>query len=273
MTQRFVCRVLGFCRSSVRRALKGSPRDERMKTILPKLAREAPWSGYRRMTLAVCAEFERIGENAVRRLMKLMDLRVKPLRRHRKRKVPLRVIPGLRSGRPNHVWCMDFMKDMTADGRALRILSIVDEYTRECLGLEVKRRFKANDVVAVLERIISKRGRPVYLRSDNGPEFVAKEVGTWADGTGVLLVRSEPASPWQNPFSETFHSRARFEFLERELFGGLLEAKVLCEVYRWWYNERRGHSKLGNMTPAKYAETVRRTERVQPSPAICLQPT
>jgi len=102
---------------------------------------------------------------------------------------------------------------------------------------------------------------------------VAKEVRTRAADKGVLLVRSEPASPWQNPFSETFHSRAQFEFLERELFGGLLEAKVLCEVYRWWYNERRGHSRLGNMTPAKYAETVRRTERVQLSPAICLQPT
>jgi len=273
MTQRFACRVLGFCRSSVRMALKGRPRDERMEALLPTLARKAPWSGYRRMTLAVCAEFERIGENAVRRLMKLMDLRVKPLRRHRKRRTPLQVMHGLRSERLNHVWCMDFMKDMTADGRALRILSIVDEYTRECLGLEVKRNFKANDVISVLERIISERGRPVYVRSDNGPEFVAKEVGTWADGKSVLLVRSEPASPWQNPFSETFHSRARFEFLERELFGGLLEAKVLCEVYRWWYNERRGHSTLGNMTPAKYAETVRRTERGQPSPAICLQPT
>jgi len=187
-------------------ALKGRARDERMKALLPTLAREAPWSGYRRMKLAGCAEFERIGEHAVRRLMTLMDLRVKPLRRHRKRRVPLQVMPGLRSGRLNHVWCMDFMKDMTSDGRALRILSIVDEDTRECLGLEVKRRFTANDVVAVLEKLISERGRPVYVRSDNGPEFVAKEVGTWADSTGVFLVRSEPASPWQNPFSETFHS-------------------------------------------------------------------
>ena len=104
-------------------------------------------------------------------------------------------------------------------------------------------------------------------------EIVAKKVGTWADGTGVLLVHFESANPWQNPFSETFYSRARFEFLERELFGNLLEAKVLCEVYRWWYNELRGHIKLGNMTPAKYAEIVRRTERIQSSPAICLPPT
>ncbi|MCJ7823295.1 MAG: IS3 family transposase, partial [Anaerolineales bacterium] len=251
--QRFACRVLGFCRSSVRLSIKGRPRDDRMKAILQKLAREVPWNGYRRMKLAVCAGFERIGENAVRRLMKLMDLRVTPLKRRRKRRLHLQVIPGLRSERLNHVWCMDFMKDMTSDGRALRILSIVDEYTRECLGLEVKRSFKANDVVAVLEKLIRERGKPVYVRSDNGPEFVAKEIGKWADGKGVLLVHSEPASPWQNPFSETFHSRARFEFLERELFGGLLEAKVLCEVYRWWYNNRRGHSKLGNMTPAKYA--------------------
>ena len=257
----------------MRMVLKGRPRDERMKAILPKLAREAPWSGYRNMKLAVCERFERIGENAVRRLMKLMDLRVKPLRKHRKRRTPLQVIHGLRSGRPNHIWCIDFMKDLTSDGRALRILSIVDEYTREWLGLEGKRKFKANEVVAVLEKLIVERGKPFYVRSDNGPEFVAKDVGKWAEGKGVQLVRSEPGCPWQNPFIESFHSRARFEFLEREMFGGLLEAKVLCEVYRWWYNNRRGHSKLGKMTPAKYAEMVKRTEEVQPTLAICLQPT
>ena len=197
---------------------------------------------------------------------------MKPVRRHRKRRNLLQVMPGLRSVRPGHVWCMDFMKDATSDGRALRILSIVDEYTRECLGLEVKRSFKASDVLGVLERLVGDRGRPVHLRSDNGPEFVAREVGKWADRKGVLLVRSEPGSPWQNPFSETFHSRARNEFLERELFGSLLEAKVLCEVYRWWYNERREHSKLGNMTPARYAEMFRRTVPVQPASAVGLQP-
>ena len=243
-----------------------------MRVILPKLAREAPWAGYRPLKEAICSRFERIGENAVRRLMKLMDLRVKPLKRRRRHRSPLHVIPHLRSGHVNHVWCMDFMKDMTSDGRALRILSIVDEYTRECLGLDVKRRFKANDVVVVLERLIGERGKPAYVRSDNGPEFVAKDVSRWADGKGIQLVRSEPGSPWQNPFSETFHSRARFEFLEREMFGGLLEAKVLCEVYRWWYNNRRGHSKLGRMTPVDYAEKVKRTEWAQPTPTTCLQP-
>lgn len=219
----------------------------------------------------MCAGFEHICEESVRRLMKVMDLTVKPRRRHRKRKAPLQIIPGLRSERINHVYCMDFMKDMTSDGRALRVLSIVDEYTRECVALDVARNFKAVDVVAVLERIVGERGRPVYLRSDNGPEFIAKEVAKWADGKGVLLVRSEPASPWQNPFNESFNSKARDELLEREQFGSLLEAKVLCEVYRWWYNNRRGHSMIGKMTPASYAEKVRWTERVQPSAAIGLQ--
>lgn len=243
-----------------------------MKVVLPKLACEAPWNGYRRLTDAVCRGFEHIGEGAVRRLMKLMDLRVKPRRRHRKRSNPLMVVPGLRSERANHVWCMDFMKDATSDGRALRILSIVDEYTRECLGLDVARRFKAADVVAVLERIIGERGKPANLRSDNGPEFVATSVMQWADGRGVRLVRSEPASPWQNPFNESFNGTARREFTERELFGSLLEAKVLCEVYRWWYNNRREHSRIGKMTPVNYAEMVRWTGRVQPGPAVGLQP-
>ncbi len=255
----------------MRYVLKGRPRDERMKPILRDLACEAPFKGYRRLTRAVCQGFEHIGEHAVRRLMKLMDLRVKPRRRHRKRSNPLMVILGLRSERVNHVWCMDFMKDATSDGRVLRILSIVDEYTRECLGLEVARRFKAVNVMAVLDRIIGERGKPAHLRSDNGPEFVAKEVGKWAEAKGVRLVRSEPASPWQKPFNESFNSTSRREFTERELFGSVLEAKVLCEVYRWWYNNRREHSRIGNMTPTKYAEMVRWTGRVQPGLAVGLQ--
>jgi len=251
---------------------KPRARDERMKAILPELARKAPWSGYRPMWRQVRETVEAIGENAFRRLWKLLDLRARKPLKPRKRTPRLQVLPGLRSGGLNQGWCMDFMKDKTRDGRALRILSIVDEYTRECIALLVARSFKAVDVIVALEALVSRRGRPAYLRSDNGPEFVAKEVKRWADGKGVRLVRSEPGSPWQNPFSETFHSRARWEFLEREEFGSLVEAQVLCESYRLWYNEQRPHSALGYLPPARYAEMVRWTAPAQPVPPVGLQP-
>jgi putative transposase len=146
-----------------------------------------------------------------------------------------------------------------------------DEHTRECLSLDSRRKYTAVNVVDELERLVGERGRPTYLRSDNGPEFIAKEVQKWADAKGIRLVRSEPGSPWQNPFNESLNGTIRREFLERELFGSLLESKVLCVVYKWWYNNRREHSRIGNMTPKRYAETVRWTERVQPIPAIGLQ--
>ena len=271
MKQTPLCAILGFCRTSMRTELKGRKRDERMKSVMPLLAWETPWSGYRRLKRAVCARYEKIGENAVRRLMKLMNLHPKPRKRKRKHANPLSVIPGLRSEGVNHIWCMDFLKDATADTRSLRILSMEDEYTRECLSLDPARQYKTVNVLAELERLVGERGRPTYLRSDNGPEFIAKEVQKWADGKGIRLVRSRPGSPWDNPFNESINGTFRREFLERELFGSLLECKVLCAVYKWWYNNRREHSRIGNMTPNKYAEMVRWTGRVQPSPAIGLQ--
>jgi len=149
------------------------------------------------------------------------------------------------------------MKDWTLGGRALRLLSVVDEYTRECLALVAARRFGTADVVAVLEWLGHARGMPTHVRSDNGPEFVAGEVTTWAQAVGVQLVRSAKASPWENPFSESFHSRARDEFTELNVFGSLEEAQVLCESFRQWYNVTREHSSLGEATPAGFAELAR----------------
>lgn len=243
-----------------------------MKAVLPKLAWEAPWNGYRRLTRAVCRGFEHIGENAVRRLMKMMNLSPKPRKRHRKRSNPLLVMPGLRSEGINHVWCMDFLRDATADTRSLRILSVEDEYTRECLSIDPARKYRTVSVLEELERIVAERGCPTYLRSDNGPEFIAHEVEKWAGEKGIRLVRSEPGKPWHNPFNESLNGTLRKELLERELFGSLIECRVLCAVYKWWYNTRREHSKIGKMAPKQYAEMVSWTGRVQPSSAVGLQP-
>lgn len=167
------------------------------------------------------------------------------------------MVSGLRATRPNEVWCLDFLKDRTLDGRTVRVLSVVDEYTRECLSLSVQPRFLATDVIRAVERVCEERGYPANVRSDNGPEFVATSVERWAAKAGIRLVRSTPASPWENPFSETFHSRIRDEFLEREAFGSIAEIRVLAQAYRAWYNEARPHSALRYRTPAAFAEKIK----------------
>jgi len=188
----------------------------------------------------------------VQRLWKTMQLQV-PLRprRPRRRRTPA-VARGLRARHQNHLRCLDFLKDKTRDGRTLRFLSVVDEHTRLCMALEVSTRFPAVAVVAVLARLVAIHGRSLFVRSDNGPEFIAHEVARWAREAGVTLVRSAPASPRQNPFAETFHSRLRDELVEQEDFGSLAGARVLAEAYRLWYNNERPHSSLGYQTPAEF---------------------
>ncbi len=186
----------------------------------------------------------------------LLALHVKPRKRIRRRRPVGLPVGGLQAQHANHVWCLDFLKDTTRDRRPLRIFSIVDEHTRECLALLVARRFHAVDVVRALNRVRWVRGSPGHLRSDNGPECVASDVATWATEAGITLVHTAPGSPWENAFSKTFHSRLRDECLEREVFGSLEEAQVVCEAYRQWYNTVRPHSALGYQTPAACAAGV-----------------
>lgn len=252
-SERFVCRVLGWCRATHRYHAKPRARDERLKPLLPILALERPWEGYRRIHDFVSTQVEPICRSSLQRLWQLLKLQVAPRKRKRRRpKTPL-TLPGLRATHPHHVWCLDFLKDYTSDGRGLRFLSVVDEHTRRCLALVAARRFTAADVVAVVERLRVWHGTPVHLRSDNGPEFVATVVETHAARVGIRLVRSAPRSPWENPFAESFHSRVREEFLERETFGSVEEAQVLADAYRYWYNEERPHSALRYLTPAAFA--------------------
>ena len=253
VSERLACRVLGWCRATQRYQATPRARDERLKPLLPVLARERPWEGYRRIHDFVTTMVEPIGRSALQRLWQHLKLQVVPRKRHRHRRKTLLTLPGLRATHPGHVWCIDFMKDYTSRGQSLRLLSVVDEYTRQCLALVVARRFTAADVVAELERLRVWHGTPEHLRSDNGPEFVATVVERHAATAGIRLVRSAPRSPWQNPFIESFHSRVRDEFLERETFGSLEEAQILAEAYRVWYNEHRPHSALKYLTPAAFA--------------------
>jgi putative transposase len=153
----------------------------------------------------------------------------------------------------DHVWTYDFVIDRTEDARTLKMMPVVDEYTRECLTLEVERSITAKEVVKTLATLFAHRGEPAFIRSDNGPEFIAKAVKRWLEVSGVQTLYIEPGSPWENAYSETFNSRFGDELLKREVFSSLLEAKVLVEEYRNYYNCERPHSALGYLTPAEFA--------------------
>jgi transposase InsO family protein len=153
----------------------------------------------------------------------------------------------------DHVWAWDFIFDRTSNGRSIKWLSIVDEYTRECLALEVGRTMTAGDVVDVLIELSHVRGIPRHIRSDNGPEFIAAAIRSWLGTSGIGVLYVEPGSPWQNGYAESFHARLRDELLNAEVFETLGEAKTLAMQWRLEYNHRRPHSSLGYVTPAAFA--------------------
>jgi putative transposase len=168
----------------------------------------------------------------------------------------------LRAEHPDHVWALDFQWDQTADGHNLKLLHVVDEFTREALAVECQRRIDADKTVAVLDRLVVERGRaPGHVRCDNGPELTANALRDWCRFSKAGSAYIEPGSPWQNPYVESFGSRIRDELLAVELFSCLTEAQVLIEDWRIDYNQRRPHSALHMMTPATFAASYS-----QPSP-------
>lgn len=195
-----------------------------------------------------------INDKKVQRLWRDEGLRVP----YRKRKQRLRGI-GTHVGRfcpiaPNVLWALDFQFDTTADGRILKLLNVIDEYTRECLAIVVDRSIDADKVVATLDAIAAVRGMPKYVRFDNGPEFVAYAVADWCRFNGVDTVFIDPGSPWQNAWIESFNGRLRDELLNGWIFDSLLEARVIIEDWRNDYNTNRPHSAHGELTPAQFAQ-------------------
>ena len=159
----------------------------------------------------------------------------------------------LRPERRDHVWSYDFLSERTSDGRPLRILTVLDEYTRECLTIQVARQMKAVDVIDQLTDLFVCRGTPEHIRSDNGSEFTARSILRWLHRLGVKTLYIEPGSPWENGYIESFNGKLRDELLNREIFDTILEAKVLTEEYRWEYNTVRPHSSLNYRPPAPEA--------------------
>jgi len=253
-SERRACAVAGLARSTARYVGQIDGEQRRLIERMHELSRNHPRYGYRRIWAMLRREGWRVNRKRVQRLWRLEGLKV-PAKARKQR------APG-HSGNscmkraaehPNHVWTYDFVADQTEDGRMLRFLSVVDEFTRESLALEVERSMGALEVIAVLGRLITERGAPLLLRSDNGGEFLAHSVQRWLAEAGVETAYIAPGSPWENAYVESFNGKLRDELLNRELFTSLAEAKLLATEYRTQYNHRRPHSALGYQTPAEFA--------------------
>ena len=258
---RAVCRYLGLARSTF--SYQGRPAtaaEAQLRKRLLALSAEHPRYGYRRIAALLRREGWRVGKRHIQRLRRDEGLRVPPTRRKVVRRGVSTGLPTTATHR-NHVWTWDFIADATVRGGALRMLTILDEHTRECHVLRAERALKSADVLHWLRKAVGEHGAPEYLRSDNGSEFIAKIVQRWLKENGIKTIYIEPGSPWQNGFVESFHGRFRDECLNREQLWTLTEARVVVGDYRQEYNQVRPHSRLGYESPAVYAA------RSCPSPA------
>jgi transposase InsO family protein len=219
-----------------------------------ELASEYGRYGYRRVGALLRAEGFRVNHKRIERLWRREGLKV-PQRQPKRKRLWLNdgSCIRLRPAYPDHVWSYDIVKDRTSDGRALRLLTIIDEYSRECLAIDVGRHMTSEDVLDRLVQLFVDRGAPAHLRSDNGGEFTATAVRKWLGRVGVGTLYIEPGSPWENGYGESFNGKLRDELLAREVFDTLLEAKVLVERWRRHYNTIRPHSALGYRPPAPEA--------------------
>ena len=251
VSERRACQVLEQSRSTQRhRALP--PSDEpRLVTRIVQLASTYGRYGYRRITALLRREGWRVNHKRVERIWRQEGLKV-PQKQPRRGRLWLNdgSCLRLRPGWPNHVWSYDFVADRTSDGRPLKMLTVVDEYTRECLAIDVERRADAMSVLERLAALFIERGAPDYLRSDNGSEFTARIVRNWLNRVGVKTLFIEPGSPWENGYVESFNGKFRDECLNGETFDTVVEAKVLIERWRREYNQVRPHSALGYRPPA-----------------------
>jgi len=255
VSQRRACRVVGQHRSTQRRPVRPEPEpDLKLRRRLRRFAGAHPRLGWRKAYDVARREGWTVNHKKLRRLWREEGLRRPPQAKAKKRR------PGspdgtlLRAEYPNHVWALDFQFDETSDLRRIKLLNIVDEHTREALATDVARSMGADDVVATLERLVTQRGAPRFIRMDNGPELIAWALRDWCRLRGLGTLYIEPGSPWENPWIESFNGRMRDELLNITEFGSLTEASVIIEDWRNEYNTWRPHSSLGGLTPTEYAK-------------------
>jgi putative transposase len=251
VSERRACRVLGQVRGTQRYTPRIPDDEEVLRERIIALARRYGRYGYRRIAGLLRLEGWEVGKTRVERIWRQEGLKV-PRRQPKRGRLWLSdgSCVRRRAERPNHVWSYDFVMDRTHDSRAFRMLVIVDEYTRECLSIDVARQLRSDDVLARLADLYARRGTPQYLRSDNGSEFTADRVRKWLSRLQVNTLFITPGSPWENGYVESFNGKFRDELLNGEIFYTLLEARVLVERWRKHYNTKRPHSSLGYRPPA-----------------------
>lgn len=257
-SQRRACRVVEQPRSTQR--YKAKPRDDEVALVkrMHEIVRRQPRFGYRRVWAVLRQEGVPVNHKRVDRLCRQEGLRV-PSKVRKKRRLGCsdNGIIRHRATGANDVWAWDFIFDADDRGRPLKWFSMIDEYTRECLALEVERSMRATDVIDVLSQVLLIRGAPKHIRSDNGPEFIAAAIRRYLDSAGIETLYIEPGSPWENGYEESFYSKLRDELLNAEVFTDLPDAKGLAAYWQNNYNHRRPHSSLGYQTPAAYAASRR----------------
>jgi putative transposase len=249
--ERRACRVLGQHRSTQRRPPSRPDDEAALIADVVALAGRYGRYGYRRVTALLREAGWAVNRKRVERIWRQEGLKV-PAKQPKKGRLWLHdgSCVRLRPAHPNHVWSYDFVEDRTHDGRKYRMLNVLDEFTRECLAIRVARKLNSVDVIDVLSDLFILRGVPGHVRSDNGPEFVAKAVRAWIAAVGAKAAYIEPGSPWENGFVESFNARLRDELLDGEIFYGLREAQVVIESWRRHYNTVRPHSSRGYRPPA-----------------------
>ena len=255
VSERRACRVLEQVRKTQRHVPRVMDDEELLTQRIAELATQYGRYGYRRITAMLKSENWMVNHKRVERIWRREGLKVPAKQPKRKR---LWLSDGscirLRPEHKDHVWSYDFVKSHTADGRGFRILTIIDEYTRECLALYVARNITSRQVVEQLYELFILRGVPEHIRSDNGSEFTARVIRTWLADLGVKTLYIEPGSPWENGYNESFNGKLQDELLKREMFINLKEARILVERWRWEYNHVRPHSSKGYRPPAPEAK-------------------
>ncbi len=250
LSKRRACALLKVARSSLHYESAQATKDLPVQTDMEILSAQYPRYGYRRIQVFLERQGHKMSAGRAYRLWNQAGLQV-PKKRPRRRIATGRPRPQAATG-ANQVWAYDFVFDTTASGQQLKCLTVVDEYTRESLAIDVAGSIRSARVIEVLSQLMSVRGVPKVLRSDNGPEFVSTALLRWASANGLDMALIDPGKPWQNGVAESFNGKFRDECLSMEWFRSRTEAKIVIESWRCHYNEIRPHSSLGNLTPKAF---------------------
>ena len=253
-SERRACGAVDQPRSTQRYQPRQAEDERELVKRMKELSGRHPRYGYRRVWALLRDEKFGVNVKRIHRLWKREGLKV-PRKQRKRRRLgqSANSCTRYKAEHRDHVWSYDFVMDQTAEGKRLKLLPVVDEFTRECLAIEVERSLTAQDVVSTLAYLFELRGAPLFIRSDNGPEFIAQAVKTWLENSGAGTLYIEPGSPWENAYVESFNGKLEDELLNGEQFQTLKEAKVLVEDWRLDYNHQRPHSSLKYQTPAAFA--------------------